>query len=154
MYHVLIVPGAITAFVLAGGRSSRMGHDKAFLQLNGRTLLEHALDTARSVAATVRIVGQRAKFGSYGDVVEDQFTQRGPLAGIHAALRSSETDLNLILAVDTPFVQPCALQYLIDAAAESEKLVTVPRVNGHLQTLCAVYRRGLDRKSTRLNSSH
>lgn len=132
----------ITAFVLAGGHSSRMGQDKAFLSLHGRTLLEHAIECARAVTNDVRIVGKKDKFASYGDVVEDIFTDRGPLAGIHTALRSSASELNLVLAVDTPFVQPCVLDYLIDLAAASSKLVTVPRVNGHHQTLCAVYRRG------------
>jgi len=118
-----------------------MGQDKAFLSLHGRTLLDHALETVRSVTPTVRIVGQKDKFSPFGDVVEDQFPDRGPLAGIHSALRSSKTDLNLILAVDTPFVLPDALQYLADVAALSSKMVTVPHANGHLQTLCAVYRR-------------
>ena len=132
----------ITAFVLAGGHSSRMGQDKAFLALHGRTLLDHAIDCARAVTGNVRIVGRKEKFAGYGDVVEDIFTDRGPLAGIHAALRSSSSELNLVLAVDTPFVQPCVLDYLVDLAATSTKLVTVPRVRGHHQTLCAVYRRG------------
>lgn len=132
----------ISAFILAGGRSSRMGQDKAFLQLHGRTLLEHAMETARSVSTNVRIVGQQEKFGAYGEVVEDTFLDRGPLAGIHAALRSSDDDLNLILAVDTPFIETTVLDYLIDAAAQTTKLATVPRVAGHLQTLCAIYRRG------------
>jgi molybdopterin-guanine dinucleotide biosynthesis protein A len=131
----------ISAFVLAGGRSSRMGRDKAFLQLHGRTLLDHALQTARSVATNVSVVGQREKFGSYGEVVQDTFRERGPLGGIHAALRASKTDLNLILAVDTPFVGSAVLEYLINVAETSGKLVAVPRVAGHLQTLCAVYRR-------------
>jgi molybdopterin-guanine dinucleotide biosynthesis protein A len=131
----------ISAFILAGGRSTRMGQDKAFLQLNGGTLLERAIETARAVAPVVRIVGQKEKFAKYGDVVEDTFEQRGPLGGIHAALRGSSSELNLILAVDTPFVQPSALEFLIDVAANSTKMVTVPRVNGFFQTLCAVYRR-------------
>lgn len=118
-----------------------MGQDKAFLELHGRTLLEHAIETATSITPTVRIVGSREKFAAYGVIVEDTFEQRGPLAGIHAALQSSSTELNLILAVDTPFVQPCALEFLIDVAENSGKMVTVPRVNGFLQTLCAVYRR-------------
>jgi len=132
----------ISAFVLAGGRSSRMGQNKAFLQLHGRTLLEHAMETARSVTANVRIVGQQEKFGAYGEVIEDTFRDRGPLAVIHAALRSSDDDLNLVIAVDTPFIETNVLQYLIDAARHTTKLATVPRIAGHLQTLCAIYRRG------------
>jgi molybdenum cofactor guanylyltransferase len=131
----------VTAFILAGGRSSRMGRDKAFLQLGGRSLLERALEAARAVAAEVRIVGQKEKFSSHAPVVEDVYPGRGPLAGIHAALRSSGTELNLVLGVDTPFIDARFLHHLIDQASASGAVVTVPRIAGQNQPLCAVYRR-------------
>jgi molybdenum cofactor guanylyltransferase len=135
-------PGDVAAFILAGGKSSRMGADKAFLDFDGRTLLAQALDLARSVTAEVRIVGSREKFAPFAPVVEDIFPAHGPLGGIHAALRSSHADLNLMLAVDAPFVSRALLQYLIDEAHRApEATVVVPCCNGHRQPLCAVYRR-------------
>lgn len=131
----------VTAFILAGGKSTRMGADKAFVTLDGRTLLERALELARSVTRDVRIVGDSAKFASFAPVVEDRFRDCGPLAGIHAALRASTTELNLILAVDIPFVPPSLLQYMIMHAKNSAATATVPRTNGGWQPLCAVYRR-------------
>ncbi len=131
----------LTVFILAGGKSTRMGVDKAFLALDGRTLLGRALDLARSVTPDVRIVGDPAKFSAYASVVEDVFGGCGPLGGIHAALRTSQSDLNLILAVDMPLVSPALLQYLIKCAKTSTATVTVPRTNGRWQPLCAVYRR-------------
>jgi len=136
------MPTDLTAFILAGGKSSRMGTDKAFLQLNGRTLLARALDLARSVTSEVRIVGDRAKFAAFAPTVEDIFPNCGPLGGIHAALRSSSTDLNLILAVDVPFAAPALLQYLIGQASSAPQAeVTVARTPEGWQPLCAVYRR-------------
>lgn len=133
----------LTAFVLAGGKSSRMGRDKAFIQFEGRTLLERALDLARGVSTDVRIGGGRQKFGLYGRVVEDIFQDCGPLGGIHAALVGSDAELNLILAVDTPFLTEAFLQYLVGRArAVREALVVVPSPEGRSQPLCAVYRRG------------
>jgi molybdopterin-guanine dinucleotide biosynthesis protein A len=132
----------VTAFVLAGGKSSRMGSDKAFLRLGDETLLARALKAAGSVAAEVLIVGDAKKFAGFGWVVEDLYPDRGPLGGIHAALLSSATELNLMLAVDLPFVEPRFLQYLLLRALESGALVTVPRSGQGLQPLCAVYRRG------------
>jgi len=131
----------VAAFVLAGGRSTRMGTDKAFVRLGGDTLLTRALDLARSVTDDVRIVGDSAKFVPYAPVVEDVFPGCGPLGGIHAALRASHVDLNLILAVDLPFVPPALLQYLIERARNSA-LVTaiVPRSAEGWQPLCAIYR--------------
>jgi molybdenum cofactor guanylyltransferase len=133
----------VTAFVLAGGKSTRMGRDKAFLQFEGRTLLERALGLARSITSRVIIAGGREKFGAFGLVVEDHFSDCGPLAGIHAALRSSQTELNLVLGVDMPFVTGDLLRHLVsDAGKEPEAMAIVPRAERRLQTLCAVYRRG------------
>jgi molybdopterin-guanine dinucleotide biosynthesis protein A len=131
----------VTAFVLAGGKSSRMGVDKAFIQLGGRTLLDRALELTGTVATRVRILGSREKFGSYGAVVEDEFPEHGPLGGIHAALRVSDTDLNLILAVDMPFVDKRFLEYLRERAEHGTAMVTTPRGEGRWQPLCAIYRR-------------
>jgi molybdopterin-guanine dinucleotide biosynthesis protein A len=133
--------GDLTAFILAGGKSTRMGTDKAFLQLGGRTLLAHAMAVARAVAGEVRIVGDAARFASFGGVIEDVYGERGPLGGIHAALNATTTDLNLMLAVDLPFVESGLLEYLISQAQTSGAVVTVPRAGGGLQPLCAVYRR-------------
>jgi molybdopterin-guanine dinucleotide biosynthesis protein A len=131
----------LAAFVLAGGKSSRMGEDKAFLIFDGRTLLQRALELAHSVAEDVRIVGARDKFAVFASVVEDQYEERGPLGGIHAALSASSTPVNLILAVDLPFLEERFLHYLVDEARAGNAVVTVPRAGGGLQPLCAVYRR-------------
>ncbi len=118
-----------------------MGRDKAFLQLEGRTLLSLALEAASAVAASVWIVGSTAKFAAIAPVVEDMYPERGPLAGIHAALARTCTDLNLIMAVDLPLLQSCFLNFLISQAIETTALVVVPRAGGGLQPLCAVYHR-------------
>jgi len=118
-----------------------MSADKAFVVLDGWTLLARALESARSVTSDVRIVGDAAKFASFALAVEDVFRECGPLGGIHAALRASQTELNLILAVDLPFVAPALLQYLIKRARESDETVTVAKTGGRWQPLCAVYRR-------------
>jgi len=131
----------LTAFVLAGGKSSRMGADKAMLEVAGQTLLQRTLELARAVSEDVRIVGVREKFGEFAPVVEDKYPDRGPLGGIHAALASTGSDFNLILAVDLPFLEKRFLQQLVTEALASGAVVTVPRAGGGLQPLCAVYRR-------------
>jgi molybdopterin-guanine dinucleotide biosynthesis protein A len=135
------VAGDVTVFILAGGKSTRMGTDKAFVLLDGQTLLDRMLELVRSVCAEVRIVGDRAKFADFALVVEDVFPGCGPLGGIHAALRSSQTDLNLMLAVDMPFVSAALLDFLTKRARESDAMVTLAHTRDGLQPLCAVYRR-------------
>jgi molybdopterin-guanine dinucleotide biosynthesis protein A len=151
-------------FVLAGGRSSRMGTDKAFLEFKGQTLLDHALKTMADVCDPVAIVGDPAKFAKHEPekheseksgsdryespkhrtVIADIFPGCGPLAGIHAALKHSTADLNLMLAVDLPFVSAALLTFLFEAAEDdnaTDAIVTVPRAGKGLQPLCAIYRR-------------
>jgi molybdenum cofactor guanylyltransferase len=132
----------VTAFILAGGKSTRMGADKAFLQWGEETLLNRTLKLARAVAGEVQIVGDPNKFGRFGcAVVGDVYGERGPLGGIHAALTSSGSELNLMLAVDLPLMRPEFLSYLISQAREVGATVTVPDAAGGLQPLCAVYRK-------------
>jgi molybdenum cofactor guanylyltransferase len=143
-------PAEMSAFILAGGRSTRMGMDKAFVALDGRTLLARMLDLARSVTPEVAIVGDAAKFAPFAPTVEDLFPGCGPLGGIHAALRASKTDLNLILAVDVPFVSLALLQYLITRAVNAPgATVTLARNGEGWQPLCAIYRRAFQNAAER-----
>ena len=119
-----------------------MGTDKAFVPFEGRSLLARALDLARSVTDDVRIVGDGSKFAPFAPVVEDIHPGCGPLGGIHAALRASDRELNVILAVDLPFVSFALLQFLITRARTSQATVTLAGAGGFWQPLCAVYRRG------------
>jgi molybdopterin-guanine dinucleotide biosynthesis protein A len=131
----------VTAFILAGGKSSRMGADKAFLELGGQTLLAQALETAGRVTPLVRLLGDKKRFGAFGTVIEDIYPGCGPLGGIHAALMNTTTDFNLMLAVDLPFISPEFLRYLVSQGEGSNAEATVPRVAGIFQPLCAVYRK-------------
>jgi molybdopterin-guanine dinucleotide biosynthesis protein A len=123
-----------------------MGEDKAFVEFGGKTLLARALTVMGAVCDRVAIVGDPAKFAACASskceaVVADIFRGCGPLGGIHAALAHSSADLNLMLAVDMPFVSRELLAFLLAAAGETDAMVTVPRPSHGLQPLCAIYRR-------------
>jgi len=130
-----------------------MNRDKAFVEFGGQTLLDRALAVMGGVCDRVTIVGDPAKFtkyvsskyGStkYESVVADIFPGCGPLAGIHAALVHSAAELNLMLAVDMPFVSKELLAFLFATAEDEDNhaIITVPRTSKGLQPLCAVYRR-------------
>ena len=118
-----------------------METDKAFLRLGALTLVEHAMTTARRVFDNVTLVGDKRRLACFGSVLQDIYAGQGPLAGIHSALTSEYVqDLNLVLSVDVPGISPALLDYLLGQAGASSAVVTVPRVSGHLQTLCAIYR--------------
>ncbi len=131
----------VTAFILAGGQSSRMGTEKAFLDFEGHLLIDHMIGIAKSVAEQMRIVGPKQKFSAFGQIATDIYPERGPLGGIHAALEISRSEFNLMLAIDMPFIEPKFLEYMLKQAQHAEALVTVPKVGGGYQPLCACYRK-------------
>jgi molybdopterin-guanine dinucleotide biosynthesis protein A len=131
----------VTAFILAGGQSSRMGTEKAFLDFQGHLLIDHMIGIAKTVAEQMRIVGPKQKFAAFGQIATDIYPERGPLGGIHAALEISRTEFNLMLGIDMPFIEPKFLTYLLKQAQHAEALVTVPKVGGGYQPLCACYRK-------------
>jgi molybdenum cofactor guanylyltransferase len=131
-------------FVLAGGRSTRMGQDKALLQVAGRSLLERSLDKLRSIGVTApRIAAARTDLSSYAPVVPDLHPGCGPLSGIEAALAATSQPLNLFLPVDLPLLPARFLNWMLHRAEITRALVTVPCINGWPQPLCAVYHRDL-----------
>jgi molybdopterin-guanine dinucleotide biosynthesis protein A len=94
----------LSGFVLAGGKSTRMGRDKALLKWRDGTLLDHMVGLLRTVADPVTIVGR----GS----LPDRVPGLGPLSGIATGLESTFTDANLFVAVDLPFLTHDFLSYL------------------------------------------
>ena len=134
-----MVHAQLSGFVLAGGKSTRMGQDKAAVTLNGRTLLEHALAALREVCRDVAILGKYDLYGALAPVYEDIFPGCGPLGGIHAALSNSQTQYNLIIGVDTPFLAPGLLAYLAQRATATGAVVTTPEIDDYQQPLCTVY---------------
>ena len=133
-----------TGFVLAGGKSSRMGKDKFALLFNGETFLERAVETLTKVCENrVKIVlNQNQTIETLQPIVRDVYEDRGALGGIHAALKNCETKFAVILAIDLPFVTSETIEKLIDFAHSSNKfLAFVPRqIDARAQPLCGIYR--------------
>lgn len=157
------VPTEISGFVLAGGRSSRLGRDKAllpwppnaFAKGNRQTLLGHAIARLQCVCRTVSICANRNDFAFAEAVIPDALPGSGPLGGIVAALEHSSAEWNLMLAVDLPFLPVEILQALADYASpqpETQVAMEVsslplacvlPQLDGLPQPLCGLYHRAL-----------
>ncbi|MBL8192127.1 MAG: molybdenum cofactor guanylyltransferase [Acidobacteria bacterium] len=152
---------SIHAFIQAGGRSSRMGTDKAWLEISGRPMIEHVLAAAQPVAARLSIVINQtnpnadryrelaAKWNAR--LLYDLHDHKGPLGGIHTALKAcGEHESALILACDLPFITSEFLSFLCQrhqsgnpqSAIRNPQSITVPQdKEGHLQPLAAIYER-------------
>ncbi len=129
-----------SAVILAGGKSSRMGRDKAWLEVGGRPLLARQVRLARGLgAAEVFISGRTDTDYSAFDcpVLCDRFAGAGPLAGIERALAAATLPLLLVLAVDLPEMDLGLLRRL--GAGCAGNIGAIPRVNGKLEPLAAFY---------------
>jgi molybdopterin-guanine dinucleotide biosynthesis protein A len=134
----------VGAFILAGGKSSRMGTDKALLRLGGGTFVARAAQKLDPLAAPIIAIGP----ASLGDevsmpVIEDKWTGCGPLGGIATALESAEQPWNLVLACDLPYLTEEWLRYIIGCAVTSSAQVVMAANENGWEPLCAVYHRSI-----------
>jgi molybdopterin-guanine dinucleotide biosynthesis protein A len=129
-------------FVLAGGSSSRMGQNKAFLRVEGRTMIEIVAEAVKEAAGSVTIVGPPDWYRDLGyPVIPDDRPDCGPLAGIETALAHTGADWNLIAACDMPHLTSDMLaKILAEGLAYPEAGCVLPESgNGYIQPLCAAY---------------
>lgn len=135
------VPEPSAGFVLAGGRSSRMGNDKALVQLCGEPLIVRALAILREAGVEAAIAGARSDLSGYGSVVAD--AGRGPLSGVCAALESTVAEFAVFLSVDMPLLPSALVAALLDRARRAGAGITLVAVSGFAQTFPVVLHRGL-----------
>jgi molybdopterin-guanine dinucleotide biosynthesis protein A len=137
----------VAAFILAGGASSRMGRDKGLLEFGGVPLIFRTAHLLMPVVASVTVVGSPDRYAVLGlhaiadEVVGEEGTSQGPLAGIASALRTTSTPWNLILACDLPYLTIDWLNWLLSRAMDSRAQIVVPRTSQGLEPLAAVYHR-------------
>ncbi len=150
---------AIGGFVLAGGRSSRMGRPKGFLKFAGEPMVVHVAHVlestgeARDGAAEITpammkpiIIGPPEVYAHLAmRVVPDDGENLGPLGGISTALRIATCEWNLIVGCDLPFLTREWLEFLVARAIGSSADVVIPLNERGFEPLCAMYRKGARR---------
>ena len=129
----------LTIAVQAGGRSSRMGSDKALLPLGGRPLIEHVLRRVEGLGDEVLITTNRPKdYAFLGQrMVEDRRPGAGALHGLLTALEAARGERVLLMGCDMPFVSRSLLEHMLAIATDAE--VVIPRRGGKFQPLHAIY---------------
>jgi molybdenum cofactor guanylyltransferase len=130
-------------FVLAGGRSSRMGVDKATLPYRGLPLAGYIAAQMVPAVDEVSLVGDPARYAGLGwPVIPDAYPGSGPVGGIVTALRTTRSTWNIVSACDLPRVHPDLFEALLNRIREKDVQCVVPLTSdGREQVLCAVYRR-------------
>lgn len=143
-------------FVLVGGRSSRMGVDKALLPYRGMPLASYIAHQMAEVAHPVSLVGDPLRHGALGfPVVADERPGSGPVGAIVTALRATNATFNLVTSCDVPGVTSDLFVAMLDHIQGTDLQCLVPVTpDGREQVLCAVYRRDaaerMDSAETRL----
>ena len=123
---------------MAGGRSRRMGQDKAWIELDGVPIIRRVLEVLGEVADDVLVVANDERYGSLGvPVVGDRFPDGGALGGIATGVGAATHERVLVAACDMPFLRADLWRLLLDRADGADAVV--PKVNGEYETLHALY---------------
>lgn len=137
----MLSPANITGIVLAGGKSTRMGTDKAFLQLKGKPFISHILEAIQQCSEDIFVVSNNPKLDELGITrFPDSVPGLGPVGGIHTGLSHSKTEFNLIVACDTPFLSQETIHYLIEGIDEKHDIFIV-QCEGVQMPLIGIYRK-------------
>lgn len=132
-------PEAVTGVVLAGGRSSRMGANKALLEVGGVRLIDGAVATLRAIFPEVLLIANDPEpYVSLGlPIFPDLLPGKGPLGGLYTAVSAARHPWAFCLACDMPFANPTLIRYLASLAEGFD--VVVPRTPEGVQPLHALY---------------
>ena len=135
----------MTAIILAGGKSSRMGQDKALLEFGGKTILENLVDFSSSFFnETLIVVNQGKKLSGLdlkkSSVHEDLIPESGPLAGLYTGLVYSKNLLSCVLTCDMPFVDDLVIRKLVEHEEAGYDVICL-ETEGDDQPFPGIYRR-------------
>jgi molybdopterin-guanine dinucleotide biosynthesis protein A len=131
----------ITGIILAGGKSTRIGTDKAFLKLNGITFIEHITKSISPFVSDIIIVSNNTAYDKLGfKRVEDLIKDSGPLAGLYTGLHYSKTAYNLVLSCDVPLVNNRVLNTLIDGIDGTSEVIQLKSLDRTIP-LIAIYKK-------------
>ena len=135
----------VSAIVLSGGLSSRMGQDKCDMIFDGETLLNVQIDKLQSIGITDIIASGYRGTNSKAKVIQDDI-MKGPLSGILLGLRNIENDRSFIISVDVPLVRRTCIKKIIDYSFEKDLEMAMIRHNGNREPLMGVYKKSLTTK--------
>jgi len=137
-----MISNKVTAVVLAGGGSTRMGQDKALLKLGNKTMIERVVGPLQSIFENIIVVTNTpSKYKMLNNIkfVSDciNIEEKNSLIGLYSGLKQSETSHIFVIGCDMPFVNSELITYMVNSLKDED--VVVPFVGGHYQPLYAIY---------------
>lgn len=133
----------LTGIILAGGKSRRMGSNKALREYNGLLLIEHSLHIMNQLTDQIIISGQQEEYSRFQAIkVADNYFDIGPIAGIEACLSKSETRNNLFIPCDTPLLSIELLKSILEHSNGFDAVVPI-LPDGKIEPLVAYYSKNI-----------
>ena len=138
------MPKDVTSIILAGGKNLRLGRNKAFEVIRGKTIIDRVFERLEPISSQVVVVTSWKQFDIEldldADVIADIYPEMGPLGGIYTGLTASTSDVNIVAACDMPFINTKLIEYMVELLADYDAVV--PRlVNKMIEPLHAVLSR-------------
>lgn len=137
----------VTAILLAGGKSSRMGRDKSLMDYRGKRLIEHVVDALRLFSTEIIIVTNNLhKYSFLENIVfiKDFVLDKGPLIGMISGLENIKTDWAFVISCDTPFLKGELINYLW---MKRKGLGVIPFANNYFEPFLGLYNKKLALKA-------
>ncbi len=133
----------LTAIILSGGKSRRIGKDKSLLEINGKSLLERTITLLSPIFSKIILsISEENAYSEYDHKkVIDKYKGFGPLIGIYSSLLASETNKNFIFTSDMPYLNEQLINFLLDYPSNKE--IIIPLAEGKIHPLCGIYSRSI-----------
>jgi len=130
------------AFILSGGKSSRMGRDKGMVFLRGKSMISFIIEAVKEAGVPVNVIANDIEYRSFGfPVYADVVTEKGPMGGLLTALENSEAEVIFLVSCDMPLISTEAIKHLLKFA--NSKKIIAATVEGRVNPLFALYPKSL-----------
>ena len=128
----------ISTYILAGGRSTRMGTDKGLVELNGIPMIQHVINVVKNVSDQIFIISNSEEYVKFNlQVICDEIHEIGPLGGLITGLRNTTSKWNLFIGCDMPYINVEVISLLIKNKSDCHAII--PRHHDQIEPLCALY---------------
>lgn len=130
--------------VLAGGKSSRMGTDKALLELDGKNFIKRLCDEFDCFEEKIIARGNRSELEvTSWKIISDIYQERGPIGGLHAVLSACSSEAMFCFSCDMPFLQISLVEELCRHMKKDVDAVIAVTADGRKHPLCGIYRKSV-----------
>lgn len=139
LFDSMSTTNCIEIFVLAGGKSSRMGQDKGLMIVNNKPMIKHLLDELNKLEFPVKIIANSKDYNIFGfETISDIIAEKGPMGGLYTALQNTKADYVFLIGCDMPFISHTVINRLTEQVDGSDVTVAIER--DKINPLFAVYK--------------